>query len=60
MFVVVKTRGDGYGHNSSEFISWHFDEDEAREAARAPTGSEFVGLAVEEVPAPEPIPEKQW
>lgn len=64
IYIILKTRGDGYGHNSQEFIAWYFDKEEAeqrRAALKADAPSEFTWYEVEEVPAGSPMPERsRW
>jgi hypothetical protein len=60
IFIVIESSGDGYGHGSDTFISWHFDEDEANECANQLTPNEYSHRYVEEVPAPDPIKKKDW
>ena len=55
VYIVIKTRGDGYGHNSYEYVSWHFDKREAQDIADENKG-EFEWWSVEEVPAADPAP----
>lgn len=64
VFIALRTTGDGYGHNSVTYLSWHFDEKEAQtaaDAACADTQERPTGWAsVEEVQAPDPQEKKEW
>lgn len=56
IFIVVHVHGDGYGHNSYEYVGWYFDEREA-EAVREVGGSWFN---VERVPAGSPMKAREF
>lgn len=61
IFVVLKTTGDGYGHNSTTYVSWHWDEQEANAAAEAGKQEGAWWMSVEEVEPPQKmVKEKRW
>lgn len=59
IYVVIKGHGDGYGHNSYDYVAWYFDKNEARKHAEQKRG-DFEWFDVEEVPAGSPMEESQW
>jgi hypothetical protein len=61
VFVVIRTSGDGYGHNSYEHVAWFFDEQEADASAKS-HGEKFgTWHSVERVSAGTPMPEQsRW
>jgi len=63
VYIVVQTAGDGYGHNSYTYLSWHFDESEARarvEILKLEVTKFGFWFDFEEVPAFEPMNEDRW
>lgn len=60
IFIVVQGHADFHHRN---FLAWFFDEQEARTFAKKQPSTEYSGCSVEEVPAPEPMPnplERGW
>lgn len=63
IFIVVRTTGDGYSHDSHEYVAWFFDESDASEFSKAQPRPDHGGtwFSVERVEAAEPMPEKpRW
>jgi hypothetical protein len=62
IYVVVKGRGDGYGHNSYEHVAWFFSKREATEYRDEMIKSlaAWEWIDVEPIKSSEPFERDPW